>query len=60
MGRHVLQPRLIAYMADNPNLVYTYSGATLKPILWTETVLQIKVRQSLPCAKDIANANRLP
>lgn len=42
MGRHVLQPRLIAYMADNPNLVYTYSGATLKPILWTETVLQIK------------------
>ena len=25
-GQEVLQPRLVAYMADDPSLAYTYSG----------------------------------
>jgi hypothetical protein len=30
MGRRVLQPRLICYMADAPELQYTYSGLTVQ------------------------------
>ncbi|KAK3276132.1 hypothetical protein CYMTET_15777 [Cymbomonas tetramitiformis] len=42
MGRPILQPRLIAYMADDPSMTYTYSGSTLHPTGWTDDVLKIK------------------
>jgi len=41
-GKPVQQPRLIAYMADSPQLAYTYSGATLQPSPWLPEVLAIK------------------
>lgn len=43
MGRSVMQPRLVAYMADHSGLSYTYSGSTMVPKAWTNTVLTIKV-----------------
>lgn len=43
MGKTVLQPRLIAYMADSPRLSYTYSRTRQEALPWTPTVLQIKV-----------------
>ena len=30
-GKPVMQPRLIAYMADGPEMQYSYSGATVTP-----------------------------
>ncbi|MDX1300990.1 alpha-ketoglutarate-dependent dioxygenase AlkB [Photobacterium sp.] len=38
-GRQVLQPRLQAWCGD---VQYTYSGLTMKPELWTPTLLAIK------------------
>lgn len=43
MGRPVLQPRLVCYMADDASLRYTYSGTQWDPVAWTSCVLQIKV-----------------
>ena len=43
MGRVVDQPRLIAYMADDPAIKYTYSGLTLVPEPWSPAVAEIKV-----------------
>ncbi len=43
MGRVVDQPRLIAYMADDPGIKYTYSGLTLDPKPWSPAVAEIKV-----------------
>lgn len=43
-GREVAQPRLTAYQADESILSYTYSGITLVPDSWNETVYNIKVR----------------
>ncbi len=43
MGRVVDQPRLIAYMGDNPAIKYTYSGLTLEPKPWSPAVAEIKV-----------------
>ena len=45
MGRVVDQPRLIAYMADDPAINYTYSGLTLDPNPWSPSVAEIKVNQ---------------
>lgn len=42
-GKTVLQPRLIAYQADDPSMRYTYSGATLEAEPWGQAVLEIKV-----------------
>jgi hypothetical protein len=47
MGRKVLQPRLIAYQADDPSLTYTYSRMTLVPSGWHPTVLNIKVGDAI-------------
>ena len=33
-GKPVMQPRLIAYMADGPEMQYSYSGATVTPTPW--------------------------
>ncbi len=44
MGRTVMQPRLIAYMADDTALQYTYSGLSLTPAAWSPAVAEIKVR----------------
>ena len=44
MGRKVLQPRLIAYMADDKSLSYTYSRTQQVALPWTPTVAEIKVR----------------
>ena len=43
MGRRVLQPRLVAYMADDASLAYTYSRSTMLPEPWSAPVLRIKV-----------------
>lgn len=42
MGRTVMQPRLVAYMADDTSLAYTYSGLTLTPLPWSPAVQEIK------------------
>lgn len=42
MGRTVMQPRLVAYMADDTSLSYTYSGLTLTPLPWSPAVQEIK------------------
>ena len=46
MGRKVMQPRLVAYMADDPSLSYTYSRTKQAALQWTPTVLEVKVRLS--------------
>ena len=43
IGRVVDQPRLIAYMANDPDIKYTYSGLTLDPKPWSSAVAEIKV-----------------
>lgn len=40
-GKEVLQPRLTAWYGDEDKM-YTYSGITMKPLPWTNTLLQIK------------------
>ena len=47
MGRRVMQPRLVAYMADHAGLSYTYSGSSMAPLSWNDAVLRIKVGASL-------------
>lgn len=47
MGRRVMQPRLVAYMADDVNLQYTYSHTTLTPHLWSPAVAAVKVKASI-------------
>lgn len=42
MGRKVFQPRLIAYMADDESLSYTYSQTRQIALPWTPTVAEIK------------------
>eukprot|EP00884_Botryococcus_braunii_P008453 jgi/Botrbrau1/17609/Bobra.0166s0046.1 len=42
MGRKVMQPRLISYMADDVKLAYTYSRTQLEASPWSPTVLRIK------------------
>ena len=42
-GKTVMQPRLVAYMGDDPSLVYTYSRQTMIPEAWTPAVSLIKV-----------------
>lgn len=44
MGRKVLQPRLVAYMADNKSLSYTYSQTKQIALPWAPIVADIKVR----------------
>ncbi|EIE24966.1 hypothetical protein COCSUDRAFT_83658 [Coccomyxa subellipsoidea C-169] len=44
MGRRVMQPRLVAYMADHAGLSYTYSGSSMTPLTWNAAVLRIKER----------------
>lgn len=48
MGRRVMQPRLVAYMADDPSLCYTYSGLTLPTLPWSPAVAEVKVIRQ-PC-----------
>lgn len=38
-----MQPRLVAYMAEDPSLSYTYSRTKQTPLPWTPTVALIKV-----------------
>ena len=42
-GKTVMQPRLVAYMADDPSLAYTYSRQTMVPDAWSPAVSIIKV-----------------
>ncbi|HEY9005836.1 MAG TPA: alpha-ketoglutarate-dependent dioxygenase AlkB [Ohtaekwangia sp.] len=42
-GKEVLQPRLTAWYGDAGKL-YSYSGITMAPLPWTDTLLQIKQR----------------
>jgi hypothetical protein len=48
MGRSVMQPRLVAYMADHSGLSYTYSGSTMIPQEWNMSTLIIKVLFDAP------------
>ncbi len=43
-GRRVQQPRLVAYMADECTVPYSYSGLKLNPTAWHPAVLSIRVR----------------
>ncbi|CAK0761450.1 hypothetical protein CVIRNUC_002861 [Coccomyxa viridis] len=43
-GKRVMQPRMVAYMADEPSLAYTYSRQTMIPDSWTPAVRLIKAR----------------
>ena len=47
-GKTVMQPRLVAYMGDDPSLAYTYSRQTMFPVAWTPAVSMIKVITCLP------------
>jgi alkylated DNA repair dioxygenase AlkB len=40
-GKEVMQPRLTAWYGD-PDKAYSYSGITMKPLQWTDTLLKIK------------------
>lgn len=42
-GKSVMQPRLTALYGD-PEKEYRYSGLLMKPLAWTETLLEIKKR----------------
>ena len=42
-GKTVMQPRLVAYMGNDPSLAYTYSRQTMVPHAWTPAVKLIKV-----------------
>ena len=44
IGRDVLQPRLVAYMADDTSKAYTYSGVQLTPTPWHPAVAEIRAR----------------
>ena len=43
MGRKVMQPRLVAYMADHEGLAYTYSHTKQRVLPWAPSVREIKV-----------------
>ena len=43
MGRSVMQPRLVAYMADSEDLGYTYSQTKQRVLPWTSSVEVIRV-----------------
>lgn len=45
-GKQVLFPRLTAWYGDNDK-PYSFSGITLNPLPWTETLLDIKKRISI-------------
>lgn len=40
-GKEVMQPRLTAWYGD-PDKGYTYSGITMRPMPWNNTLIQIK------------------
>lgn len=40
-GRQVMQPRLTAWYGD-VGKSYSYSGITMQPLAWTDTLLQVK------------------
>ena len=40
-GKQVMQPRLTAWYGDTGK-TYSYSGITMQPLSWTETLLKIK------------------
>lgn len=42
-GRSLPQPRLTAWVGD-PGKAYTYSGITMQPSGWTDTLLDLKAR----------------
>lgn len=42
-GQARMQPRLVAYMANDASLAYTYSGLTLPARPWAPPVAEIKV-----------------
>jgi len=42
-GRHVMQPRLIAWYGD-PEATYSYSGLQLKPLPWHSLLTELKLR----------------
>nr|WP_074213558.1 alpha-ketoglutarate-dependent dioxygenase AlkB [Salinivibrio sp. ES.052] len=45
-GRTMMQPRLLAWYGDHP---YTYSGLTLQPLAWTQTLFDLKARVEAQC-----------
>lgn len=42
-GKEIMEPRQVAYMADNPSLSYTYSKTKMKPAHWHPEVEYLKV-----------------
>lgn len=56
MGRKVMQPRLLAYMADDVGLAYTYSRTQLQARPWSPTVLRVKV---LPLGRLVWKSKRV-
>jgi alkylated DNA repair dioxygenase AlkB len=55
-GRRVLQPRLITYFGDDPQLKYTYSQQTLSPLPWHAAASEIR-RRVQPLAGDHVGFN---
>eukprot|EP00242_Pyramimonas_sp_CCMP2087_P016909 CAMPEP_0198215920 /NCGR_PEP_ID=MMETSP1445-20131203/53539_1 /TAXON_ID=36898 /ORGANISM="Pyramimonas sp., Strain CCMP2087" /LENGTH=271 /DNA_ID=CAMNT_0043891885 /DNA_START=153 /DNA_END=968 /DNA_ORIENTATION=- len=53
LGRYIMQPRLVAYMASDPSLRYTYSGVTVHPAAWSSTVLEIKALMEEMCGGKV-------
>lgn len=43
-GKQVMQPRQVAYMAENPSLSYTYSHTKMHPEPWHPSVAQVKAK----------------
>lgn len=53
MGQKVMQPRLVAYMADHEELAYTYSHTKQRVLPWTPAVEEIKVRSSQAIMRQV-------
>lgn len=47
-GRWVMQPRLTAWYGDGDK-IYSYSGLQMKPLPWTDFLLEIKSKVELQC-----------
>lgn len=48
-GRSYLQPRLCALVAEQNQLTYTYSGLTLRAMVWPEVIAEIRERLLSDC-----------
>ena len=50
-GKEVAQPRLTGWYGD-PGTVYTYSGLTMQPSLWTPALLDLKSKVEQVCEQQ--------